>query len=640
MPRLLERRGARAERAVVAQQHAGIDPAVVRRRLSRRCRGREGPVGRDLPAGHDAAVPDGQVGLLRAGPVVAPRCGQFARKAQARGAERGGGLHVGTDVSEAGIAVCRLRCDARQRAFKVAQQARDAPFEAERPAAAGLHVPGGVVVHVQQTDIELLPLRGAFAHDIQLLRLREPQHVRGDGHRVASRAADVVQIVLHAEGGRRTLLPVGIGARDEGAEVAPDKVGREPLAQVDPLGVGLQPHLRRDLAVAQPGLLAELLDAFAVAQVADRAGRVVRLRAVGGAGDVGVQLVVVGEFPEVVRAGRERAVHPRAPVVERRFGEPRREPLGRRVAVGATVEQVVDAQLPQIGRRVAARVLALDVVHRLAARRDAHGEGRAVPEHLVGRGARRSAQRAGPVCPGLLFQAEVQRRTVAVDHVAQGLDRLVVLHHLDARHILRGDVVRRQSIAAVEHVQSVDVEAVDRLAVVADFARLFDLDAGHLAQHIGDRAVLRLGEARDVVAYRVAPQRKARRADLDLADGQRRSRHGDFERCGGRDRLPAVAHRRDLDAGDVPPRTRPEAVGAVGSRGRVARLAARAVGRQHDGSGDGTSVGGIHDTARQLLRRCGCGKSQQDNEKCNPLHATLRVIRVRSGCSRARGRPD
>ena len=252
-----------------------------------------------------------------------------------------------------------------------------------------------------------------------------------------------------------------------------------------------------------------------------------------------------------------------------------------------------------------------------------------------------AAKRSGPVRTGLFLQTEVQGRAVAVEHVAQRLDRLVVLHHLDAGHVLRGNVVRRKTIAAVEHVHPLDVELVDRLAVVADLARLFDLDARHLAQHVGDRAVLCLGEACDVVAHRVAPQREARRTDLDLADLHGTGLETDLLwQPGGIEPLRTVAHHRDVDPCGPHPLTRAETEGAVRSRGRVACLPSRAVGGQQDGPGKGPSVGGIHDTPGQFLRRnCG-GKSQYNSDKYDPLHVLQQVIRARSDCSRARGRPD
>ena len=240
----------------------------------------------------------------------------------------------------------------------------------------------------------------------------------------------------------------------------------------------------------------------------------------------------------------------------------------------------------------------------------------------------------------MFAQAEVQRRTVAQGDVAQRLDGLVVFHDLDAGHVLRPDVVCRQRIASVEQVHSLDVELVDGFAVVADFARLLDLDARHLAQYVGDGAVLCLGEACHVVAHRVAPQREARRADFDLANLHGLRLEANLARQpGGRVALRAVAHHRDLDAGGPHPLTRAESEGAVGRRGRVAGLPARAVGRQQDGPGKGPSVGGVDNASGQLLG-CGCDrKSEQRNDICCPLHASLDVIRVRWGCSRAPARP-
>ena len=397
----------------------------------------------------------------------------------------------------------------------------------------------------------------------------------------------------------------------------------------------------RELPVGKPGPLRELFGQFPVGEVADDPRGVVRSQPVVAPGDMAAQLVVVRELAQVVGTGHRRTVQPRAAIVERRFGEPRREPRGGVVAVVGTVEHLLGRELVQIGRRVLARVVALEVEHRLTLRGDAHGEGRAAAQHLVGRSAAGAAKRSGPVRTGLFFQAEVQGRAVAVEDVAQRLDRLVVLHHLDAGHVLRGDVVRSQRVAAVEHVHPLDVELVDRFAVVADLTRLFDLDARHLAQHVGNRAVLRFGEARDVVAHRVAPQREARCTDLDLADLHGTGLETDLLwQAGGIEPLRTVAHHRDVDPCGPHPLTRAETEGAVRGRGRVTRLPARAVGRQQDGPCEGPSVGGIHNPPRQILCRCRCRKAKQHNKKYNPPHVMQQVIRARSDCSRAAGHPD
>lgn len=186
------------------------------------------------------------------------------------------------------------------------------------------------------------------------------------------------------------------------------------------------------------------------------------------------------------------------------------------------------------------------------------------------------------------LQPEVDGCAVAEYDVLERLDRLVVLHHFDARHVLRRDVVGRLSVTAVEHVQPFDVKVVDRLAVVAYLARFRHLDARHLAQYVGDRAVLRLGEARHVVAYGVAPEAQPRGADRHLADVGRLGRQQHEHPPGvGRNRLPAVAHRREVELRGCPVPARPEHEIARGRGSRVTQRLAQGVPRRDDGPGDG-----------------------------------------------------
>ena len=351
---------------------------------------------------------------------------------------------------------------------------------------------------------------------------------------------------------------------------------------------------------ARSGRLLLGVHARAVRQVPALPSGAIRGQAVVTPSERAAELVVLGEFAQVVQPGHVRAVEARACIVERRGRSADRKVCGGIVVVGSAVEDVLDRKPFGLGRGVLPRVVGFEVDHRLPPGTDAHGEERAVPQRR--RPARTAAQRPRPSGFGMRLQPEVDGCAVAEYDVLERLDRLVVLHHFDARHVLRRDVVGRLSVTAVEHVQPFDVKVVDRLAVVAYLARFRHLDARHLAQYVGDRAVLRLGEARHVVAYGVAPEAQPRGADRHLADVGRLGRQPHEHPPGvGRNRLPAVAHRREVELRGCPVPARPEHEIARGRGSRVTQRLAQGVPRRDDGPGDGRPVLLVGHVARVLL---------------------------------------
>ena len=318
--------GPGGQRAVVAQQRGRIDRCFGCPLLARGARRREGPAGRRGPACREVGRPEQRAAAAARIAVIAPIGRQGEHEAQPLCAVGGRRTQVEASVAEARVGGKRrggLGLKAAQRAVEAPAEGRDTALELERPAASGLQPPGDVVVHAQQVHIELLPLRGALAHDVQLLRLREPQEIRRHGQRAASRAADVIEVVLHAVRRGFGLLAVGIAARCRGVEIAPRKVGRKAVHEVEAFGVGQQLHMGRELPVGKPGPLRELFSQFPVGEVADDPRGVVRSQPVVAPGDVAAQLVVVREFAQVVGTGHRRTIQPRAAVVERRLGESR-----------------------------------------------------------------------------------------------------------------------------------------------------------------------------------------------------------------------------------------------------------------------------------------------------------------------------
>ena len=86
----------------------------------------------------------------------------------------------------------------------------------------------------------------------------------------------------------------------------------------------------------------------------------------------------------------------------------------------------------------------------------------------------------------------------------QCLHGLVVLQHLHGGHVLCVDVVRGQSVAALQQVHIFHVEFADALAVELDAAALRHFDARHTPQHVADDAVALLLIGSDEVVECVA----------------------------------------------------------------------------------------------------------------------------------------
>jgi len=248
--RAVERGDAPRQRAVVAQQGGGEELLLVGSTLAQRGGRRQTPPCGRLPAECRAALPQQGGAAPCAEPRVAQLEGEVKREVHLVRAEGDRGLEVASRLAQTALHRRCGRLDARQRAPHATQQRGDAALELERPAPSGLQGPCGVVVHPHQVDVELLPLPRLRTLDGEPLRLREVEHVGGEGERAPLVAEDAVQVVLHAVRGGRGALLIGVAAPDRGAEIAPRKVGREALAEVEALGVGLQPEPARGRAVA------------------------------------------------------------------------------------------------------------------------------------------------------------------------------------------------------------------------------------------------------------------------------------------------------------------------------------------------------------------------------------------------------
>lgn len=271
--------GPGGERAVVAQQCDRVDRRIIGSLLARGTRCREGPAGRRSPTRREVGRPEQRAAVAARIAVITPVDRQGEHEPQALRAPGGRRPQVEASVAEARVCGKRrggLDPEAAQCAVEPPVQGCDTALELERPAASGPQPPGDVVVHAQQVCIEPLPLCGALTHDIQLLRLREPQEVRRHGQRAIPRAADVIEVVLHAVRRGFGLLAVGIAARCRGVEIAPRKVGRKAVHEVEAFGVGQQLHMGRELPVGKPGPLRELFSQFPVGEVADDPRGVVR----------------------------------------------------------------------------------------------------------------------------------------------------------------------------------------------------------------------------------------------------------------------------------------------------------------------------------------------------------------------------
>lgn len=98
----------------------------------------------------------------------------------------------------------------------------------------------------------------------------------------------------------------------------------------------------------------------------------------------------------------------------------------------------------------------------------------------------------------------------------QHLYGLVVLQDLHGGHVRGVDVVRCQTVAALQQVHLLDVEFLDALAVILDAAIVGHLDAGHTLQHVADDAIALLLVGSDEIVERIAVLTYLLRPHADL----------------------------------------------------------------------------------------------------------------------------
>ena len=106
---------------------------------------------------------------------------------------------------------------------------------------------------------------------------------------------------------------------------------------------------------------------------------------------------------------------------------------------------------------------------------------------------------AVPCTFGALLEAQVECRLVAYGDALERLNRLVVLEHLHARNILCLNVVCGDAISAIEHIQALDVELANSLAIILYLARLANREARHLAQYIAYATIRGVDKCGDIV---------------------------------------------------------------------------------------------------------------------------------------------
>ena len=128
------------------------------------------------------------------------------------------------------------------------------------------------------------------------------------------------------------------------------------------------------------------------------------------------------------------------------------------------------------------------------------------------------AQRGEELVAGRVLQHDVHSDVVGEDTVAQGLHRLVVLHHLGFLHVLGPDVVGELVILSLAQVKPLHGEAADGLSPVFDLPVLLHVYAGQLPQHVLEVVVALSGKLCQVVDDGVAAHRHGRPLHLHFLE--------------------------------------------------------------------------------------------------------------------------
>ena len=104
----------------------------------------------------------------------------------------------------------------------------------------------------------------------------------------------------------------------------------------------------------------------------------------------------------------------------------------------------------------------------------------------------------------LILELKVNGRLIGEGDSGEHLHRLMILHHLHSPHILMVDTVGGNAIFTPEQVGALDIEFVDGLPLIFDFAVARHVDSRHTLQHVAYRAVLRLSESAHSIGDSVA----------------------------------------------------------------------------------------------------------------------------------------
>ncbi len=200
----------------------------------------------------------------------------------------------------------------------------------------------------------------------------------------------------------------------------------------------------------------------------------------------------------------------------------------------------------QLAADVVARIIGFVGIERLKFTPEIHGSSLGIPHPRLVPGT--ELERTVPGAFGRILQPQVDGRAVGTDELVQRPDGLVVLEDLDPGDVLSLYVVGSDAVATAEHIHVLDVELIDRFAVVFDFARLGHLDAGHLLQHVADGAVGNVGERSDVVTQRIRMPFDGLRFDRDLANFQLGKRYEEVDRLRPCDDEPGLC--RDVEPRD------------------------------------------------------------------------------------------
>ena len=155
-------------------------------------------------------------------------------------------------------------------------------------------------------------------------------------------------------------------------------------------------------------------------------------------------------------------------------------------------------------RIVFGKIVAFDGVHRLAMGKDLHPIEFRQPSGTIARASPHlGVPHQSPQCPFL--EREVECCLLGHFEVFEQLHRLVIFEHTHRLHIAGLDVARGQSVVASQQVAPFDVEAVDGLALVTDFAICRNVDARDAAYDVFDVAVGLSRERRDAIGEGVTP---------------------------------------------------------------------------------------------------------------------------------------